>query len=389
MIVISTGVIKTEVVVVGGGVMGAATGWALARAGRPPIVLERFGPRHTNGASHGLCRNFNVMYGEPHYVDLLVESRRLWDELSDASGQQLLELVGIVKHGIFPAAPQMAAALAAAGIRTDFLEPEAAAERWPGMRFDGPVLHSPDSGRVRADDSVQAMLDQIRRLGGDVRHHHTATSIRPSADGVSLTVETPEGSTEMRASVVVVTAGAWTDRTIGNVVRLPPTSVRQVQPAHFQVTSQAADWPSFMQVAPSLGGGRLEGEEIYGLYEAGRGLKVGWHGRGLPIDPDSRTDRYDESELTELKEYVAHWLPGAEPDSARLISCTYTSTPSARFVLDRVGDIVIGKGFSGQGFKFAPAVGSALAALALGSGTPHPAFWITSHVGATGSARSW
>ena len=377
-------VISAEVVVVGGGVMGAATGWALARAGRAPIVLERFGPRHTNGASHGLCRNFNVIYGEPHYVDLLVESRRLWDELSDASGQPLLELVGIVKHGNFPAAGQVAAALAAAGIRTDFLEPEAAAERWPGMRFDGPVLYSPDSGRVRADDSVEAMLDQVRRLGGEARHHHTATTIRPTADGVTLSVETPEGSAEIHARVVVVTAGAWTDRTIDTVVELPQTSIRQVQPAHFQVAGQAADWPSFMHAAPSLGGDRLD-EEIYGLYEAGRGLKVGWHGRGLPVDPDARSDRYDESELAELKEYVARWLPGAEPDSARLISCTYTSTPSARFVLDRVGDIVIGKGFSGQGFKFAPAVGSALAALALGSGRPHPAFSIASHVGATGS----
>jgi sarcosine oxidase len=55
-----------------------------------------------------------------------------------------------------------------------------------------------------------------------------------------------------------------------------------------------------------------------------------------------------------------------------MISCTYTSTRTSDFILDRVGPVVIGAGFSGQGFKFTPAVGRILADLALGAG-PSPA----------------
>jgi sarcosine oxidase len=58
-------------------------------------------------------------------------------------------------------------------------------------------------------------------------------------------------------------------------------------------------------------------------------------------------------------------MPGLDADTAAPISCTYTSTETEDFVLDRRGRIVVGAGFSGHGFKFTPAVGAVLADLAL------------------------
>ena len=52
------------------------------------------------------------------------------------------------------------------------------------------------------------------------------------------------------------------------------------------------------------------------------------------------------------------------------ISCTYTSTDSTDFVLDRIGPIVVGAGFSGHGFKFVPSVGRILADLVEGTSRP-------------------
>ena len=63
------------VVVIGGGVMGLSTAWALTRRGEQPLVLERFARGHTNGASHGATRNFNNAYADEHYLDLLVRAR--------------------------------------------------------------------------------------------------------------------------------------------------------------------------------------------------------------------------------------------------------------------------------------------------------------------------
>ena len=70
----------------------------------------------------------------------------------------------------------------------------------------------------------------------------------------------------------------------------------------------------------------------------------------------------------QLAVYVREWMPGLDPDTSVPISCTYTSTPDEAFVLDRVGRIVVGAGFSGQGFKFAPGVGAVLADLVLDPG---------------------
>ena len=54
------------------------------------------------------------------------------------------------------------------------------------------------------------------------------------------------------------------------------------------------------------------------------------------------------------------------PTPSSAISCTYTTTLDENFVLDRIGPVVIGAGFSGHGFKFTPVVGRILADLATG-----------------------
>ena len=54
-----------DTVVIGGGAMGSAAAWALARRGRQVTLLEQFGPGHHNGASHGSTRNLNPGYHRP------------------------------------------------------------------------------------------------------------------------------------------------------------------------------------------------------------------------------------------------------------------------------------------------------------------------------------
>ena len=81
-----------------------------------------------------------------------VEARRLWAELESESGATLLDTVGVVNHGTNPAFGDVHAALSAAGIPAEFLPPEEAQRRWPGIRFDSPVLYTPSpagSGRMR------------------------------------------------------------------------------------------------------------------------------------------------------------------------------------------------------------------------------------------------
>ncbi|RLK47911.1 FAD-dependent oxidoreductase [Microbacterium telephonicum] len=373
-----------RIVVIGGGVMGLATAWQLARRGARPIVVERFARGHHEGASHGETRNYNNAYADTHYLDLLALAREGWDDLGEVDGEPLLRLHGLVSHGSGASlgsagsAPRtgsaleaIAAGLAARGIPAELLDPAEAARRWPGMRFDGTVLHSPDAGVARAAATLRELERRIVAAGGDVRWSAPARRVVPGADGFD--VVTDAGT--IRADVAVVTAGAWTRPLIeasGLGIRLPRLRVTEETPAHFAPRATAAGagpWPSFNHfVAPGS-----QPANVYGMPTPGEGVKVGFHGIGDETDPDARPHR--PVLQRELRDYVREWFPGLDPGTAAPISCTYTTTPDEAFVLDRRDRIVVGAGFSGQGFKFAPGVGATLAGLALDADHPvAPAF---------------
>jgi sarcosine oxidase len=164
----------------------------------------------------------------------------------------------------------------------------------------------------------------------------------------------------VRADAVVVAAGAWTAGLLGDSIPLPRLTVTEESPAHFAPRDPAASWPSFNHFVAS----GTWPANVYGMPTPGEGVKVGFHAVGDEVDPDARPFRTDKH-ADRLAEYVREWMPGLDPATAVPISCTYTSTSDEAFVLDRVGRIVVGAGFSGQGFKFAPGVGAVLADLAL------------------------
>ena len=114
-------------------------------------------------------------------------------------------------------------------------------------------------------------------------------------------------------------------------------------------------------------GGEAKGElsgVVYGSPEGG-GVKTGWNAAGREVDPDSLNPRPDPRQRVALQRYVREWLPGADADAFVEDGCTYTTTPDSNFLVDRIGPLVIGAGFSGHGFKFTPVVGEILADLAL------------------------
>jgi sarcosine oxidase len=364
-----------DTVVIGGGAMGSAAAWALARRGREVTLLERFGPGHRNGASHGATRNLNLAYSDPDYVAMLAESVRLWTELEADCGEQLLARTGVVNHGTDRGLGGVRRALRAAGLRAEFLPAEEAAERWRGIRFDQQVLHTPDGGQLNPDRALPALQRLAAGNGAVVRHHVRVVEVAVLDGGVRLTVEA-DGRTEvLSARQAVVTAGAWTAKLLATAnlasgaAALPRLTVTQEQPAHFAVTDEAAVWPGFNHVPGT--GAEYAGwySPVYGMPTPGEGVKAGWHGVGPVVDPDRRSFMPEPRQLAALQNYARRWLPGVDADSLTAISCTYTTTRDENFILDRIGPLVVGAGFSGHGFKFTPVIGRILADLATGTGT--------------------
>ncbi len=152
--------------------------------------------------------------------------------------------------------------------------------------------------------------------------------------------------------------------------------VTQEQPAHFSVSDPSAVWPGFNHL-PGPGDPRYDywcSPQTYGTLTPGEGVKAGWHGVGPVTDPDARSFAPEPVQLAALQRYAREWLPGVDADALTPISCTYTSTLDTDFVLDRVGPVVVGAGFSGHGFKFVPSVGRILADLVDGTGRPDARF---------------
>ena len=152
--------------------MGSATAWHLARRGRSVALLERFEQGHVRGSSHGGSRIFRLAYDDPQYVHLARAALAGWRELEEDAGEDLLDLTGGVDHGEAAAVDRVAAALTGSGAAFEVLAPGAAAERWPGLRFDGQVLFSPEGGRCRSDATVAALQRRVAQLGG-CRPHRT------------------------------------------------------------------------------------------------------------------------------------------------------------------------------------------------------------------------
>ena len=358
-----------DTVIVGGGAMGSAAAFALASRGRQVTLLERFAPGHHNGASHGATRNFSLGYSNETYLAMLREALPAWDAIEAESGVTLFTHSGIVSHGADAAYPAIAEAVRAAGLEAEFLGLDDAAERWAGIRFDTQVLHFPQGGQVNADRTVETLQRLAAAHGAEVRHGAHVLSIEVRGDDeVRITVQTDGGVETLTARQVVVTAGAWTSALLAGVTTTPRTYVTQEQPAHFAVADPDAVWPGFNhRFTPGQPGYEYWYSAIYGMLTPGEGVKAGWHAVGPLTDPDARTFVPEPEQLAALQRYARDWLPGADADSLVDVSCTYTLTDDENFIIDRVGPVIIGAGFSGHGFKFVPVVGRMLADLVDGS----------------------
>src|SRR4051794_41515667 len=91
-----------KVAVIGAGVMGLATGWALKRRGHEPVVYEQFEVGHPHGSSHGRSRIFRLAYAEDEYVRLAQEARALWREVQAERGGTGVDPQGVVPGGRAP-----------------------------------------------------------------------------------------------------------------------------------------------------------------------------------------------------------------------------------------------------------------------------------------------
>lgn len=370
---------QVDHIIIGGGVIGLATAWQLSLRGQRVHLLEQFGAHHTRGASHGSTRNINNAYREEHYLSMFDEALALWRELESGASAPLLGLHGLVTQGAEQAVRETHAALAARGADVALISPAEATARWAGMRFAGPVLLSRTAGVGYAARALDAFEAAATQNGARIERGARVAEILPDTPDSRVEYTDADGvHHSLSAPSVIVAAGAWARPLLAGLVEMPPLRVTEEHPAHFAPRDPALVWPSFNHI---LDDELLDtrGGNVYGMPSPGEGVKVGLHLVGHEVDPDARTFGATAEVRAALRSHVAEWFPGLDPDTSAEISCTYTSTDSGRFVLDRVGSLTIAAGFSGHGYKFAPAVGRILADAATDLALPPAPFRLSAH----------
>ena len=344
-----------DVAVIGVGVMGAAAGRALAKAGKTVVMLERFEVGHKRGSSHGPARIFRFSYREPEYVAMAQEALPLWLELEQEAGRPLLRKTGGLDVG--DVVTEHAAALHSCGATFELLDGSEVNRRFPGFTLspDEQALYQRDSSVIAAERAWRAFAQGAVAHGADLREKTPVTRLSPQGDHVELVA----GGQGIQAGTAVVTAGAWGRDLLAPVgIALDVTPTRETV-AYFRT--------------------RLEGLPVlvawskpafYALPTAEFGLRAGEHIAGPPAHPDEE-GRPDPASLERVARGVAKRFAGIDPEPHLVETCFYTNTSDEHFILEREGPIVVGSPCSGHGFKFAPLIGQRLAALC-GAAVPTP-----------------
>jgi len=364
---------ECDVVVVGMGAMGSATTAHLARRGYDVVGLERYDVAHSRGSSHGITRIIRLpQYEGSSYVPLVRRAMELWQSLDATYRRPLLQQVGSVDlaaeqdDSLYSTARQ---SCTAHDIDHEVLTGAELNDRVGG--FDVPAeyraLYQPDGGFLHCEQCLVAYVERALRHGATVRARETVESWADDESGV--TVRTDRDT--YHAETLVVTAGAWTGQLLPSLSHLLEPE-RQVV-GWFQPTEPdrfaPETFPVFVADVPE---GHFYGFPAYEI----PGFKIGKFNHrgetGTPAELAREPDRQDERLL---REFTGRYVLGADGPTMRLSTCMFTNTPDEDFILDvhpDAGNVVVGAGFSGHGFKFAPAIGEVLADLAVESATTSP-----------------
>ena len=360
----------SDVIIVGGGAMGTATAYELAKRGHSVRLFEQFSIGHDLGSSHGYSRIIRRAYYEhPDYVPFVDRAYELWRELEKAVDERLLAVTGILEMGA-PGSPLLKGSLLSCALHAiphESLDAAQLRERFP--QFQVPdfmrAVWQKDAGILAVERCILAFRLAAKRAGAVLHEEEEVLSIEHHASGV--TVSTRKG--RYSAAKVIVCAGSWAGRMLADL-NLPLCVTRQAM-GFFAPKKRApfelGTFPLFLM--------ELYGHSFYGFPFFGVDcVKVASHSHGKMVTPETVDRSFNAADEAELRDFLEAHIPDAAGRLSFGKICLYTNTPDGDFILDAHPahpNLLIAAGFSGHGFKFASVVGETLAELCVDGKTRH------------------
>ena len=369
---------KYEFLVLGLGAMGSAAAFQLAKRGRKVLGIDQFAPPHRFGSSHGETRITRLAIGEgEHYTPLVLRSHELWREIEKETGADLLTITGglilssISRTGMLHVDQFFSNTVAAAEkyrIPHQILSAQDIRSRFPqfDVRDNELGYYEPSAGYLRPEACIAAQLQLAQKYGAAIHINEKVLSFQASSDGVIVTTD----QRSYRAAKLIVSAGAWLPELLAERYATPFKVLRQVL-LWFAVKGPIA---RFLPANCPIFIWELQGPQqaIYGfpaIEGVEGGVKVATQQYEQSTTPQTvNRDVSDEEAAAMHAKYVAPYLPDLSSRCIKAVSCLYTATPDAEFVIDFHPEskrVIVASPCSGHGFKHSAAIGEALAELAV------------------------
>jgi len=366
-----------DVIVAGLGGMGSAAAYHLAARGQRVLGLERFGPAHDKGSSHGGSRIIRQAYFEdPSYVPLVMRAYELWEELERETGRDLMTITGGLMMGPEDSRTVSGSIESARAWDLDYqvLDAKEIKTRFPVFEpgEDTVALYEGKTGFVRPEMSVAAHLDAAKAKGAELHFEEPVVSWEANASGEGVRVTTERGVYE--AGRLVVSPGAWAPELL-STLGLPLEVQRLVQ---FWFMPEGGVAPFEARRTPVWILESEDGVQFYGLPahdDPQDGVKVAFFRVGPVCNPETIDRTVREEEVEHIRSYLRDHVPALDGEFLRAKTCMYTNTPDENFVISAHPEhpqVAIACGFSGHGYKFCGVVGEILADLMTKGETRHP-----------------
>jgi glycine/D-amino acid oxidase-like deaminating enzyme len=353
-----------DVVIVGGGIEGAAAAWALSQRGVTDVIVAE---RNTvasgmTGKSSGIVR---CHYGVSSLAAMAAVGLEVFEKPQEFLGDHALDIgfrqtgyvVGVGEPNVESLRKSLAAQRAV-GVQTEEIDADEVARMWPFADLSPFAGFGWEArgGYGDAYQTAQAFAVSARAAGVRIRQGTAVTELLTNGNRVTG-VRLADG-TEIAAGTVVVATGVWTRPFLAPYgVDVPIRVVREqivtIKPGiEIGRVPVFSDLVSLQYVRPELGGEILFGNsDLSDVEEA---------------DPDNYLNRATDAFVDLTVDKVGTRFPGFTDAaiSSSYAGC-YDVTPDWNPVISRtdLDGLIVAAGFSGHGFKIAPAVGRLVADL--------------------------
>ena len=348
-----------EVVIIGGGVMGASAAFHLAEAGVTDIVLLEKGDL-AGGSTSRSAGGVRAQFSDAVNIALGARSLPAFEQFGVRPGAEIdLRQVGYLFLQTDPAglaaAEQAVALQNSMGVPTQLLTADEAARLSPGVVTDdvlGATFH-PRDGYCSPESVVQGYAKAARELGACIRTGVEVTGIERS--GGEITAVTTTAGTIATGGVVCV-AGAWS-KAVGEWVDVD----LPVEPLRRQIRVSEPLSDDLLRLYPESTPMTIDAATTFYLQREGPGILIGMSYTG---ETPGFRESYSEDWLPDLFEAMERRAPALlEVGMAHRWAGLYETTPDHNAVIGEASStsrFLYATGFSGHGFLQGPAVGEVL-----------------------------